>query len=471
MNLSMTRCRNRILSTGDRRKTLMLPGAVLLMLTCCSCAVKPRTSQIDPFLRESPTHRLAASSRPLHPRSRPNVALFNKRPKRQQPAVQQASHLSQQSTEGVIRLGDLPINPAGVKQAGHQTRTGATFTPAEPRQPLRRTSYEAPPLPGSHAGSTASPGTFNSDSTRDLTHRDEYLFDGGDRAKRVRYDRFHRLGLDTEDTVGEYVDHRGKHHVKPSNRIAVYAPRFGAVRTLSNPAAGTSVDRAAGAFDLSTGAGLGTRIFSTQAAQKDRPGGLRVRSRVSGLDTDAGQANLDQTTTAGRQEKLVNVFEDLSFVKTGRFEQSDAARLLTGIQAAAVWTRNQNPVITASTSGLQELVSRFAAQQIIGSDDKHKTVGRLRIVKLADRKTAKPGDIITFTIRYDNLGDGPLRKIRIVDNLTPRLEYVHDSATSDLAGRLVVEDNQEGSLVLRFEVGETLPGHKGGIVTFKARVR
>jgi len=323
---------------------------------------------------------------------------------------------------------------------------------------------QSPPLPtGSTTSTTASPRTPE--------HPDEYLFDGGDRAKPVRYDRFHRLGLDTEDTVGEYVDHRGRHHVQPSNRIAVYAPRFGAVRTLSNPASGTSIDRAAGAFELSQGAGLGAKVVSTQAAQKDRPGGLRVRSRVSGLDTDAGQAGLDQTTTAGRQEKLVNVFEDLAFLQTGRFKQSDRAILLTGMQAAIVWTRNEYPVITASTSGLQELRSRFMGQQIVGTDDKSKTDGRLRIVKLADRKTAQPGEVVTFTIRYDNLGDRKLRNIIVVDNLTPRLEYVHDSATSDRAGRLVVEDNQEGSLVLRFEVSETLPGHKGGVVTFKARVR
>ena len=111
------------------------------------------------------------------------------------------------------------------------------------------------------------------------------------------------------------------------------------------------------------------------------------------------------------------------------------------------------------------------AAEVVGKEDQRRTPGRLRIVKLADKKTALPGDVITFTIRYDNLGDRELHHIRIIDNLTPRLEYVDDSATSNRAGKLVVEDNEEGSLVLKFELSQPLPGHTGGVVTFKVKVR
>ena len=79
--------------------------------------------------------------------------------------------------------------------------------------------------------------------------------------------------------------------------------------------------------------------------------------------------------------------------------------------------------------------------------------------------------MLTFTIRYDNVGDHELRQVRIVDNLTPRLEYLPDSASSDRDGVIHVEDNNEGSVVLTFELDEPLPGRTGGILTFKARVR
>ena len=40
-----------------------------------------------------------------------------------------------------------------------------------------------------------------------------------------------RSGLDSEDTVGSFRDASGKAHTVASNRVAVYAPRFGSVRT------------------------------------------------------------------------------------------------------------------------------------------------------------------------------------------------------------------------------------------------
>jgi uncharacterized repeat protein (TIGR01451 family) len=97
--------------------------------------------------------------------------------------------------------------------------------------------------------------------------------------------------------------------------------------------------------------------------------------------------------------------------------------------------------------------------------------GVLRVVKIADRAAAAPGEIVTFTIRYDNLGDKPVHHVRVVDNLTPRLELVEGSATSDRAGRLDIEPNGEGSFVLTFVVDDPLAGKTGGTVTFQARVK
>ncbi|MCA9114263.1 MAG: DUF11 domain-containing protein, partial [Planctomycetaceae bacterium] len=164
------------------------------------------------------------------------------------------------------------------------------------------------------------------------------------------------------------------------------------------------------------------------------------------------------------------VFQDLSFYRTGQMLRTEEARLSAGMQAAVSWSRDLYPVITASLNKAQQVEARFREQELVGVEDKSKP-GKLRIVKLADRQTAAPGDVITFTIRYDNLGDREVAGINIVDNLTPRLEYVADSGTSDRAGRLVVEENGEGSLVLTFEIEDPLPGNKGGVVTFQARVR
>ena len=74
-------------------------------------------------------------------------------------------------------------------------------------------------------------------------------------------------------------------------------------------------------------------------------------------------------------------------------------------------------------------------------------------------------------LRAADLEAGVTHEAVIVDNLTPRLEYVEDSATCDVAGVLEVEDNGEGSVILRWVLDEPLPGRSGGVVTFQARVR
>ena len=52
---------------------------------------------------------------------------------------------------------------------------------------------------------------------------------------------------------------------------------------------------------------------------------------------------------------------------------------------------------------------------------------KLRLVKVASTPFAQPGDVVDFTIRFDNLGNEPLDHVVIVDSLSPRLEYVSDA--------------------------------------------
>jgi len=110
-------------------------------------------------------------------------------------------------------------------------------------------------------------------------------------------------------------------------------------------------------------------------------------------------------------------------------------------------------------------------QELVGRENRCNGKSRLRIIKLADRSAAQPGDVIAFTIRFDNIGDREVQDVVIIDSLTDRLEYIDDSATCDRKGTLYTEDNGEGSLILRWELDEPLAARSGGVVTFQARVR
>ena len=95
----------------------------------------------------------------------------------------------------------------------------------------------------------------------------------------------------------------------------------------------------------------------------------------------------------------------------------------------------------------------------------------LRICKLASTHSANPGDIVEFTLRFDNVGDQPLDNVTVVDNLTTRLELVPGSGQCSKESQFYCEPNKEGSLVLRWEIGESLKPGEGGIARFKCVVR
>lgn len=381
--------------------------------------------------------------------------------------------------EGVVRI-TAPANPLqpsslNIVLAGAESsiRTAeATFTPAERRYPdslIQPQSAICPTdcPPYAAVGGAGINGAYLGSAT---PRPDEFLCDGGDANLPVTYDRTFRYGLEPEDTVGEWSDPAGGHHVTPSNKVCVYAPRFGEVRTINMPVGETKVDRLISANEVRHGAGLDTRTYLDTEVQKTRIDAARVRSRASGLETDNAVSGFEQATGIALNLKDTPPFVDSAFLHRGELTRGQEAFLAKQMQAAVVWTRTEYPVIAATDISAQEIRTEFRPSEIVGLEDMNKP-GHLRVVKLADKAAAKQGEVITFTIRYDNLGDKPVHNVRIIDNLTPRLELVEGSGTSDRPGRLDLEPNGEGSLVLTFVIDEPLPGKTGGVVTFKTTVK
>jgi uncharacterized repeat protein (TIGR01451 family) len=346
-------------------------------------------------------------------------------------------------------------------------RSAVSFSAAEPRVQL--TSHRTIQEPALTNPATA--GAIVSNSTLAEQFPDEYLFDGGDRNLPVHYDGPIVMGIETEDTVSEYRDHQGNRRVKASNRVAIYAPRFAAVRTIQGISESFNVQRQNSNVEQRHGASLHHKLVSKTNSQRDRLQGVRMRSRAGGIESQTTRRDVSSSKTIAEHSKLLNAFEDVQFLHDGKFHQSEMARLQRSLRAAARWTRELNPVIIANLTSAQEVYANFKVADLTGIEERHKQAGRMRILKLADTDVAKPGDVITFTIRFDNLGDQELRFVRLIDNLTPRLEYVDDSATSDLPGTINVDDNGEGSHILRFELDNPIAGKSGGFITFQARVR
>lgn len=302
---------------------------------------------------------------------------------------------------------------------------------------------------------------------------DEYVFDGGDRNNKAAMHSSSRSGLDSEDTVAAFVDHTGTAKTTPSNRVAVYAPRFGSVRTVTGLVADTKVDKAAGAKDnlaignLKTGRAAQENIHGTQIY------GLARRERVDGMKGSTPPLQSRGTDAAGQSRKVDEGQEGRAYSSPGMLHRNDRFVQSEMIQNAIAWTRDEFPVISASTVNSSEVTAKFKVQQTVGVKDERETAGNIHIVKLADRDVAQSGDVVTFTIKFTNTGDFDVYDVRIVDNLTPRLEYVPGSAKIDAKnpGEVSVEPNGEGSSVLTFTLDQPLKGHASGSITFEAKVK
>lgn len=302
---------------------------------------------------------------------------------------------------------------------------------------------------------------------------DEYVYDGGDGNYPASVHTPQRSGIETEDTVAGFTDHTGDQRTAVSNRVAVYAPRFGSVRTVTTLSADTKVDKAVGARDA-----LAVGNFKTGRAPHENVHdtilyGVETRDRVDGMNGAMPPAASQGNSAANQNRKVDEGHEGRYYAGTNTFNRRDRLEIAEGVRNAITWTRDQYPVISASTSTASQVQATFKAQQTVGVEDQRKTKGNLLIIKLADREEAQSGDVVKFTIRFQNTGDFDVYDVKIVDNLTSRLQYVDGSATIDEShpGEVSVEPNGEGSSVLTFTLDAPLKGHASGTLTFEAQVR
>ncbi len=299
---------------------------------------------------------------------------------------------------------------------------------------------------------------------------DEYVRDGGDRGLPVHYVGRDRAGLELEDTVAEYQEETGEMHVKPSTEALIYAPRFAEVRSATLPEQGLGVTKAMGHQDQTKVADFRAKVVVDENTRTDEAVGMQTRTRSSGLAGRITDHELDKAIAASNHTKLVNVYEEFRFIQEGRFDNVSSAQLQDHIHAALEWADGRRPIIVAQTESGQILQGRQAPQEYVGIEDR-RTPADLQLIKVADKAFAHPGDIVTFTIRFDNVGERDLLKVRVVDNLSPRLEFIDGSVESSLDGQVDAVDNGAGAKLLTFEFDKPLKGKTGGYVSFQCKVR
>jgi uncharacterized repeat protein (TIGR01451 family) len=278
-------------------------------------------------------------------------------------------------------------------------------------------------------------------------------------------------GVQLEDTVAHYDTLDGRTLVEASNRVDIYAPRFGAVRKVTQLNVNEFVQGATGLAQPTAIIGAAESLAANTTLQRTQLGndvGTAMSSQYLGKLGD-GMVSL-AVGPNGFQDAFLP-FENLELIRTGKYHNGEKPRLSQANLAAITWSNDQ----MAQVSIDQQAAQGFTGDQstgVIYSVKDLRDSPKLRVVKVASTQTANPGDTIDFTIRFDNVGDQPIGNIVIIDSLTTRLEYVPDSVQSSVPAAFSHEPNEGDSLRLRWEITEKpLEPGEGGIVRFQCRVR
>lgn len=391
-----------------------------------------------------------------------------------------APHMGQvaSSVEQVSRpvRADFPVQQASAAHGAEYpgltpgARLGCPTCPTCPPSGYGGHGYGGGPGFGGGYGGGYAQLPFQPPLPSELRPGDEYLCDGGDQERpTVVGGDFRVYGLDVEDTVAHYDTVDGRRLVEPSNKVCVYAPRFAAVRQVNGMRQHEQHDLV-GRVHLPIAATFHEESqLAAQFNQPQQPVGQigtkqasTFRERNRGVSLEGAESLIG---LKGREYLL----GPLRVLETGVFDQSEEARLAGAIDAAITWSQDEGVQVSL---GEQRLVidshdTKLGEIYVV----EHEGTPKIRIIKVASIKEAQPGDVIEFTLRFDNIGDELIGNVTILDNLTTRLEYVEGSQSSTLEAGFFVEQNEAQSLALRWEVIEPLEPGAGGVITFKCRVR
>ncbi len=298
---------------------------------------------------------------------------------------------------------------------------------------------------------------------------DEYICDGGDREVSVTVlPDWTVRGLDTEDTIAHYDTLQGETIIEESNRVCIYAPRFAAVRRVTGMIGHQQMENPLAARDQLLPHQDDIDTIVTTSVQHQQPlgkFGLKPVTIYEGRDIGIP---IEKTYIVSSVFDSFMPHEDFRLIKSGVYDSAEKPRLANMIDNAIVWTGDASVKVAIDDRLPVEASNNFAAEQLYVYDFGE---SRLRIVKTASKQNAKPGEIIDFTLRFDNIGDQTIGNVTVIDSLTTRLEYVEGSVQSSVAADFFTQDNEADSLVLRFEVAEPVKVGQGGVIRFQARVR
>jgi uncharacterized repeat protein (TIGR01451 family) len=313
---------------------------------------------------------------------------------------------------------------------------------------------------------------------------DECIHDGGDHGERAGLDAEGNLhGLDPEDTVAEFTDSHGRRGVTCSNRVCLCVPRYAVLRSevplgRAETVIGVGDTRLAVIQEQ-----VSMRQPSQQARKYEQLQAVVARKRPSVNVGIEGIVPIERVEVLEAQALNLGPIVLLGTKAALTLSEVEKVHLRMQVELARQLSSNVAPQVAAGVEGTAVVGRIEAGPQVVSAEATTRDLTvcchevpcppdkPLVLVKCADRTSAQPGDVVTFMLRYSNLGGRPITDVAVSDSLSPRLEYVPGSAQSDRPAVFTTQANEAGSVILRWEISGTLHGGQSGALRFQARVR
>ncbi len=298
---------------------------------------------------------------------------------------------------------------------------------------------------------------------------DEYLCDGGDYFSPVGVRKDWTIdGLEQEDTIAHYDTLDGRVLVEPSNRVCIYAPRFGVVRRVVTLVEQKQRDFV-GVFEDDMVLALAAKNRSPGTALQNLSPVAKIGELPPGLLLERQQAGQMEARVVVRELiGMIKPYCNLQVVRLGVMDNAQKPWLAKSALAALTWTADEAVQITIEAKAASVLIGSLQPGVVYNSPGGKPC---LRLIKLASASDALPGEEVEFTLRFDNIGSETIGNVTIVDNLSTRLGYVPESAEASVEAKFSTSENGAGSLVLRWEIKDPIEPGQGGLLQFKVRVR
>ena len=301
----------------------------------------------------------------------------------------------------------------------------------------------------------------------------EYLPNGSDSGMPVYVDGWTVHNFGVGETVAHFDTLNGRVVVEPSNQIHIYAPRFGAIRKVEGLLNESQITALVATKNQQI---LGRNSNAVQTSFTEQEASIRqakMQDQLYGIEGQRRSAGVGSSNTLIEYGNVQVVDSESMFLLQRTFGFGGAVRtqLDRGAVNARAWQGNEGIKVQVNELAPMVATGIEGAAVFFQVKDEQMRTSQLRLIKVASRGSAQPGDVVEFTLRFDNMGNQLIGNVTILDDLVGRLEFLPGTAVSSLAAGFAPQLNAEGSLTMRFEITDPLAPGEFGVIQFKCCVR